>query len=172
LPFAWAVRPCLRIHTVCWTGSIAWRRILRDPGNAIAGGIDLAGLFPRYIYIRRGAIIIFVAAWIVQPWQLINRASTFFAVLSSFLIILAPIMGIMVCDYHILRKRTIRLSHLYRTQISSYYFSGGLNWRAIPAWICVWAPIIGRLIVSVRGDLNPPRALVQIYYLAFLLGKY
>lgn len=31
-------------------------------GNAVAGGIDLAGLFPRYINIRRGAIITFVAA--------------------------------------------------------------------------------------------------------------
>ncbi|KAI4661981.1 uncharacterized protein J4E78_004771 [Alternaria triticimaculans] len=42
-------------------------------GNAVSGGIDLAGLFPRYINIRRGAIITFVAAWVVQPWQLINR---------------------------------------------------------------------------------------------------
>lgn len=32
-------------------------------GNAVAGGIDLAGLFPRYIDIRRGAIITFMAAW-------------------------------------------------------------------------------------------------------------
>ncbi|UKZ78994.1 hypothetical protein TrVFT333_006745 [Trichoderma virens FT-333] len=30
-------------------------------GNVIAGGIDLAGLFPNYINIRRGAIITFVA---------------------------------------------------------------------------------------------------------------
>jgi hypothetical protein len=30
----------------------------------VAGGIDLAGLFPRYIDIRRGAIITFVAAWV------------------------------------------------------------------------------------------------------------
>lgn len=34
--------------------------------NTITGGIDMAGLFPRYIDICRGAIITFVAAWIVQ----------------------------------------------------------------------------------------------------------
>jgi NCS1 family nucleobase:cation symporter-1 len=139
-------------------------------GNAIAGGIDLAGLFPRYIDIRRGAIITFVAAWIVQPWQLINRATTFIAVLSSFSVFLAPIIGIMATDYYMLRKRRIRLTHLYRTIDSCYFFWRGFNWRAIPAWICGWAPTIGGLVVTVRGDVSPPRALVQLYYMAFLVG--
>jgi NCS1 family nucleobase:cation symporter-1 len=141
-------------------------------GNAIAGGIDLAGLFPQYINIRRGAIITFVAAWIVQPWQLINRATTFIAVLSSFSVFLAPIIGIMTCDYFLLRKRKIRLTHLYRTEDSCYYFWNGVNWRAIPAWICGWAPTIGGLVVTVRLDPSPPRPLVQLYYLAFFIGKY
>lgn len=140
-------------------------------GNAIAGGIDLAGLFPRYINIRRGAIITFVAAWIVQPWQLINKATTFVAVLSSFSVFLAPIIGIMACDYYLLRQRRIRLSHLYRTHDSSYYFAKGFNWRAIPAWICGWAPTIGGLVVTVRGDMAPPRPLVQLYFMAFLIGE-
>jgi NCS1 family nucleobase:cation symporter-1 len=139
-------------------------------GNTVAGGIDLAGLFPRYINIRRGAIITFVAAWIVQPWQLINRATTFIAVLSSFSVFLAPIIGIMTCDYYLLRKRRIRLSHLYRIHDSSYYFSKGVNWRAVPAWICGFVPTIGGLIVTVRQDVNPPRALVRLYYMAFLIG--
>ncbi|XPS93568.1 hypothetical protein M3J09_002913 [Ascochyta lentis] len=140
-------------------------------GNAIAGGIDLAGLFPRYIDIRRGAIITFVAAWIVQPWQLINRATTFIAVLSSFSVFLAPIIGIMATDYYLLRKRRIRLSHLYKTIDSCYYFRSGFNWRAIPAWICGWAPTIGGLVVTVRGDMSPSKALVQLYYMAFLIGR-
>jgi NCS1 family nucleobase:cation symporter-1 len=111
-----------------------------------------------------------VAAWIVQPWQLINRATTFIAVLSSFSVFLAPIIGIMSCDYYLLRRRRIRLSHLYRTRDSSYYFSGGFNWRAIPAWICGWAPTMGGLVVTVRGDANPSRPLVQLYYMACLIG--
>lgn len=139
-------------------------------GNAIAGGIDLAGMFPRYIDIRRGAIITFVAAWIVQPWQLINRATTFIAVLSSFSVFLAPIIGIMACDFYLLRRRRVQLSHLYKTRGSSYYFWKGLNWRAVPAWIFGWAPTIGGLVVTVRGDPNPPKPLVQLYYMAFLIG--
>ncbi|USP77070.1 ncs1 nucleoside transporter family protein [Curvularia clavata] len=139
-------------------------------GNSIAGGIDLAGLFPRYIDIRRGAIITFLAAWVVQPWQLINRATTFVAVLSSFSVFLAPIMGIMACDYYVLRKRKVRLTHLYRTEHSSYYFFKGFNWRAIPSWLCGWIPTIGGLVVTVRGDAEPSRTLLELYYMAFLIG--
>lgn len=61
--------------------------------NAVAGGIDLAELFPRYIDIRRGALLTFCAAWVIQPWQLINEAATFVAVLNSFAVFLAPIIG-------------------------------------------------------------------------------
>jgi NCS1 family nucleobase:cation symporter-1 len=55
---------------------------------------------------------------------------------------------------------------------SSYSFWKGVNWRAIPAWVCGWAPTIGGLVVSVRDDMDPPRALLQLYYMAFLIGQY
>ncbi|KAI0125872.1 uracil permease [Xylariales sp. AK1849] len=139
-------------------------------GNAVAGGIDLAGLWPHYINIRRGAIITFVAAWVVQPWQLVNRAVTFILVLSSFSVFLAPIIGMMAADFYILRKRKIRLSHLYQSHNTSYWYWHGVNWRAIPAWLCGWAPTVGGLVVSVRGDMDAPRALPELYYMAFFIG--
>jgi len=139
-------------------------------GNAVAGGIDLAGIFPRYIDIRRGAIITFVAAWIIQPWQLINRAATFVTVLSSFSVFLAPLMGVMIADYFFVRHQKIKLSHLYRSEHSDYWFNKGFNWRVIPCWIAGWAPTIGGLIVSAGGMTNAPRALFQLYYTAFFTG--
>ncbi|TIA75011.1 NCS1 nucleoside transporter family protein-like protein [Aureobasidium pullulans] len=139
-------------------------------GNAVAGGIDLAGLFPRYLDIRRGAILTFVAVWVCQPWQLVNKAATFVSVLSSFSVFLSPIMGVMVVDFYLLRKGRIQLSHLYRTKDTSYWFTKGVNWRAIPAWMCGWAPTIGGLVVTVGGSSSPPRGLVKLYYMAFLVG--
>lgn len=141
-------------------------------GNVIAGGIDLAGLFPNYINIRRGAIITFVAIWVVQPWQLINTASAFINVLSSFAVFLSPIMGIMATDFFLLRHRKIQVSHLYRPYDSSYWFWHGINWRAIPAWLCGWAPTIGGLVVTSNGANNAPRAIYQLFYMAFLIGRY
>lgn len=139
-------------------------------GNAVAGGIDLAGIFPRYVDIRRGAIITFVAAWIIQPWQLINRAATFVTVLSSFSVFLAPLMGVMVADYFFVRRQKIRLSHLYRSENSDYWFTRGFNWRVMPCWVAGWAPTIGGLIVSAGGMATAPRPLFQLYYTAFFTG--
>ncbi|KAJ0109435.1 hypothetical protein J7T55_000360 [Diaporthe amygdali] len=139
-------------------------------GNAVAGGIDLAGLFPHYIDIRRGALITFVAAWICQPWQLINRAATFVSVLSSFSVFLSPIIGIMAVDFLVLRRGKIRLSHLYRTNDTAYWYFHGINWRAIVAWPCGWAPTIGGLVLTAGGNKDGPKALYQLYYMAFLVG--
>ncbi|KAG9200810.1 hypothetical protein G6514_006666 [Epicoccum nigrum] len=139
-------------------------------GNAVAGGIDLAGIFPRYIDIRRGAIITFTAAWIIQPWQLINKAATFVTVLSSFSVFLAPLMGVMVADYFFIRRQKIRLCHLYRPEDSDYWYTHGFNYRVIPCWIAGWAPTIGGLIVSAGGMSKAPAALFQLYYTAFFTG--
>lgn len=139
-------------------------------GNAVAGGIDLAGIFPRYIDIRRGAIITFTAAWIIQPWQLINKAATFVTVLSSFSVFLAPLMGVMVADYFFIRHQKIKLSHLYRPEGSDYWYTHGFNWRVMPCWIAGWAPTIGGLIVSAGGMSKAPAALFQLYYTAFFTG--
>lgn len=139
-------------------------------GNAIAGGIDLAGLVPRYIDIRRGALLTFFAAWIIQPWQLINRAATFIAVLNSFSVFLAPIMGVMVCDYYFLRHQRLKLSHLFTPIASDYWFWHGVNLRVIPCWLAGWAPTIGGLIVSAQGKKDAPKAIYELYYIAFFIG--
>ncbi|KAJ7462167.1 permease for cytosine/purines, uracil, thiamine, allantoin-domain-containing protein [Mycena latifolia] len=138
-------------------------------GNAVAGGIDLSGMFPRYINIRRGAVITFMAAWICQPWQLVNQATTFLTVISSFSVFLAPMMGIMSCDFFILRKQRIKLTDLYELH-GSYYFWHGINWRAIPAWLAGWAPTIGGLWATAGLHSDAPRPLFQLYYLSFFLG--
>lgn len=141
-------------------------------GNAVAGGIDLAGLWPHYINIRRGAIITFVAAWVVQPWQLVNRATTFIQVLSSFSVFLSPMIGLMAVDFYLLRGRKIRLSHLYNPNTSSYWYWKGANWRAIVSWVCGWIPTIGGLVATVNSDTNASRAWFELYYMAFFIGEH
>ncbi|RDW65142.1 uracil permease-4 [Coleophoma crateriformis] len=139
-------------------------------GSAISGGIDFAGLFPRYIDIRRGAILVFILCWIVQPWQVVNGSATFITAISSFSVFLAPMMGVMACDFYILRNRKIQLSHLYRTKDTVYWYWHGFNWRAIIAWVCGWAPTIGGMIEVVNAPPDPNRTLYELFYLAFFLG--
>lgn len=101
------------------------------PGNAIAGGIDLASVFPKYINIRRGAYITAILSPIVNPWRLVNTATIFLSVLSSYGVFLAPMTGMMTAHYVLVAKNKMKVEDLYRADKSSiYWYSYGVNWRA------------------------------------------
>jgi NCS1 family nucleobase:cation symporter-1 len=101
------------------------------PGNAIAGGIDLASTFPRFINIRRGAYITAIVSPIVNPWRLVNTATIFLTVLSSYGVFLAPMTGMMTAHYLIVSKSKMKVEDLYRANKGSiYWYTSGVNWRA------------------------------------------
>ncbi|KAJ6610397.1 permease for cytosine/purines, uracil, thiamine, allantoin-domain-containing protein [Mycena sp. CBHHK59/15] len=112
-------------------------------GNAVAGGIDLSDMFPKYINIRCGALVTFMAVWIGQPWQCVNQATMFLTVISSLSVFLLPIMGIM-CEFFVLRRQRIKLTDLYELR-GSFYFWYGFNWCAGSAWVAGWALTVGGL---------------------------
>lgn len=45
--------------------------------NSVAAGMDLTTLWPKYINMRRGSIIITFVGIAVVPWNFVNKASTF-----------------------------------------------------------------------------------------------
>lgn len=101
------------------------------PGNALAGGIDLAAVFPKFINIRRGAYITAILSPIVQPWRMVDSAAIFIAVMSGYSVFLAPMTGMMVASYYIVHRQKIDIDDLYRGHSSSrYWFTKGVNWRA------------------------------------------
>ena len=134
------------------------------PGNALAGGMsllltfswplgitlltsstgfDLAATFPRYINIRRGAYITAAISVACNPWKLVNTATTFLAVLSSYSVFLGPMTGLMISSYFIVNRCKIKVDDLFIGDSSSiYWYTYGLNWRAIvavrsfPHWTC------------------------------------
>ncbi|KAI0641784.1 NCS1 nucleoside transporter family [Trametes meyenii] len=142
------------------------------PGNAVSGGIDLSGLLPKYINIRRGAYITAVLGIVICPWKLLTGASVFLTVLSSFAVFLGPLTGVMVSDYLIVRRKKLRLSHLYMPNPSSiYYFTYGVNFRAIIAWICgVWPLMPGFINAVSRRPIGISEGWTHLYDLAWLLG--
>lgn len=58
--------------------------------NAFSAGMDMAGLCPSFINIRRGAYIGLVLSIAMCPWQLLSAASTFISVLSAYSVFLGP----------------------------------------------------------------------------------
>lgn len=104
------------------------------PGNALSGGFDLAATFPRYLNIRRGAYITAVVSVVVNPWRLVNTATTFLTVLSSYSVFLGPMTGLMVANYLVVSARKVKVDDLYRgDRTSIYWYTAGFNWRAAVA---------------------------------------
>ncbi|KAL3957547.1 hypothetical protein ACCO45_008125 [Purpureocillium lilacinum] len=140
--------------------------------NSVSCGMDMAGLWPRYINIRRGAYIMAIIGIAIQPWQLLTTAAKFLAVLSGFGVFLAPATGILLADYLVVRRRKLRLNDLYvgdRTSI--YWFRSGFNWRAFAVFLMSCWPLLPGLVATVNGYTDVKyQGWVRLYNLTFLVG--
>lgn len=104
------------------------------PGNALSGGFDLAATFPKYINIRRGAYLTALFSIAVNPWKLVNTATTFLSVLGSYSVFLGPMTGLMISSYFVVNRRKINIDDLFvGNKDSIYWYTMGINWRAIVA---------------------------------------
>ncbi|KAI0325978.1 NCS1 nucleoside transporter family [Cubamyces sp. BRFM 1775] len=142
------------------------------PGNALSGGIDIAGLLPKYIDIRRGAYITAAIGIAICPWKLLTGTSVFLTVLSSFSVFIGPLTGTMVSDYLLVRRKKLRLTHLYMPSASSiYYFTYGVNIRAVISWACgVWTLMPGFISSVSPTPLGVSEGWSHLYDLAWPLG--
>lgn len=124
--------------------------------NGFAGGMDLAGVFPKFINIRRGAFLTALLSWVVQPWNFYNTSSTFINVMSSFGVVVTPIIAIIAADFHVIRRAKIPLRDLYTTALDgTFYFTRGFNFRAIITWLVTTIPGIPGIAASVQVTKVP-----------------
>ncbi|KAG1834861.1 permease for cytosine/purines, uracil, thiamine, allantoin-domain-containing protein [Suillus variegatus] len=140
----------------------------------VVGGMDLAALCPRYIDIRRGSLIIAIIGICINPWKIMNTANSFISAISGYAVFLGPLTGIMFADYHLLRHRRIKLSHLFLPQIGSDYwcaFWHGLNWRAPITWVLgVWASLPGFCASVTPVSVIVSDTWVHVYFLSWPLS--
>ncbi|KAI1484960.1 NCS1 nucleoside transporter family protein [Biscogniauxia mediterranea] len=139
------------------------------PGNALSGGFDLAAVSPRWINIRRGAYIVAIFNPIVNPWRLVNTATTFLSVLSSYSVFLGPMTGLMVANYILVSRWKVNVDDLYRADTSSvYWFTYGVNWRAPIAWLVGAVPCMPGFVAAVDTSVSVPDGLTELYYLSYI----
>ncbi|KIW90261.1 uncharacterized protein Z519_08905 [Cladophialophora bantiana CBS 173.52] len=140
--------------------------------NSVSTGMDMAGLCPKYINIIRGSYIMAVIGIATQPWQLLSTADKFLKVLSGFGVFMAPATGVMLADYHVVRRTKLKLNDLYTGDSSSiYWFNKGVNWRAIVAFFSgVW-PLLPGLVGTVNGITDASFVgWIRLYNLTFIVG--
>ncbi|SCV03873.1 LAMI_0H11628g1_1 [Lachancea mirantina] len=122
--------------------------------NGYACGMDLAGIFPKYINIVRGTLFVQLISWVVQPWTFFNTSSAFLNSMTSFGIFTTPIMAINVVDYYVVRKTRIAVSDLFTMDPNgAFWFYHGFNLRAIFALTVGVALGLPGLVFSINTKL-------------------
>jgi NCS1 family nucleobase:cation symporter-1 len=102
--------------------------------NLVSPSYDFSNTFPRLISFRTGGIITAIIGILIQPWYLISNPNIYiFTWLGFYGGATGAIAGVLIADYWWVRKTTLKLADLFRTDGGAYRYASGWNWRALVA---------------------------------------
>jgi cytosine/uracil/thiamine/allantoin permease len=81
--------------------------------NVIAPANAFSNLFPKRISFRVGGVIAGLIGILICPWWLMDEVSGILIFVSG---LLGPVLGILLADYFVVRKRALNVNDLYRVQ--------------------------------------------------------
>jgi len=104
--------------------------------NFVPPAYDLANLIPSKINFRMGGLITSVAAFFVGAlWVSVISNIGIAGFVNTLGAILAPVYGIMICDYYLVKKQKLDIQQLFSSEPGSkYYYLNGWNQRALIAF--------------------------------------
>jgi len=103
-----------------------------NPGaNLLNPSYTLCNLLPGKVDYIKSVIIVGFIGLIAQPWKVSGNLLNIMGLISAAL---APVAGILICDYFVLRKRQININTLYNSH-GYYKYSQGINPAAILSYI-------------------------------------
>src|SRR6266852_4656628 len=119
--------------------------------NVVSPANDFSNLWPRRISFKTGGVITCFMGIAIMPWKLLDNYKTFiFGWLGGYAAFLGPVAGIMICDYWLIRKRSLLVDDLY-LRGGVYEYSGGFNWKAVGALVLGAAvALVGLVIPPLR----------------------
>ena len=116
--------------------------------NVIAPANAFSNLAPKKINFAWGGIITGVIGILICPWLLLNEISGILIFISG---LLGPVLGIMLSDYYLVRKKTIQLAELYKSD-GAYSYVLGFNPAAMVALVVgVFVAIIGYFVPALEA---------------------
>ena len=139
--------------------------------NVIAPSNAFANVFPKKLDFRRGGIITGIIGIIICPWWLLDEISGALIFVSG---LLGPVLGILLCDYFIIRKKALNLSALYQTD-GEYSYRSGFNPAAMIALVIgVLVALIGYWIpeLSFLYNLSWFTGFMIAFILYYVLFKF
>ena len=138
--------------------------------NVIAPANAFSNLNPKKISFRTGGIITAILGIVFCPWWIMEEIKPILIDVSA---ILGPVLGIMICDYYWIRRKTVNLGDLYRRK-GSYSYSYGYNIAAILAFVIgVSFAGIGKFVESLRFlyDISWFTGFIVSFFLYYLLMR-
>ncbi len=105
--------------------------------NFVPPAYDLANLIPSKINFRIGGLITAVFGFIIGGlWVSTITKMGLFPFVNTLGAILAPVFGIMITDYYIIKKQKIDVDDLFSDSKSGkYHYNDGFNGKGMLAWV-------------------------------------
>ncbi len=126
--------------------------------NIIAPANAIANVMPQKLNFRTGGVIAGAIGIITCPWWLADDIGSILVFVSG---LLGPVLGVLLCDYYLIRNKTLAIHELYK--ISGEYSFGGSGFNKA----AMYALIAGVLIALV-GFWIP--SLSYLYSLSWFSG--
>jgi NCS1 family nucleobase:cation symporter-1 len=109
--------------------------------NVIAPSNAFSNLWPKKISFKMGGTITGIIGILIMPWWLLNEISGFLIFVSG---LLGPVLGILIADYYVVRRKKLELAELYKEDGIYSYGKTGFNKAAMIAlFLGVFVALIG-----------------------------
>jgi nucleobase:cation symporter-1, NCS1 family len=120
--------------------------------NIVSPSYDFSNAWPRKISFRTGGLITGVIGILIQPWELLsNPESYIFTWLGTYGGATGAIAGVLIADYWFVRRTSLRLADLYKSN-GAYTYVRGWNWIAV---VSLLAGILFAIGGSYSGNGKP-----------------
>ncbi|KAK9473942.1 permease for cytosine/purines, uracil, thiamine, allantoin-domain-containing protein [Dipodascopsis tothii] len=139
--------------------------------NSVSAANDMNCLWPRYINIRRGQIIVAtLGSWALTPWNILTSGSAFLSFMSGYSVWLGPMVGVLISDFYLVHKKKYNVWELYDLNGIYRYNRWGTNWRAAVAFTCGWVPLLPGFIPTINSKINVAEGMTDLYYIGYFWG--
>ncbi|KAF7320233.1 NCS1 nucleoside transporter family [Mycena kentingensis (nom. inval.)] len=178
----WNNRAAAFFAAFCWGLAVIATNI---SANSTAVGNDLTIVFPKYVNIRRGQYICAILGLATCPWIIQNSAASFTSFLyasglflsvsyaassGGYSIFLGPICGIILSDYFIYRRKHIDVASLFQRQTSEYWYTYGVNPRAVAAFFFALIPTLPGFVAKVNNKVKVPLGATYLFSIVWPIG--
>ena len=103
--------------------------------NFIPPAYDLANLIPSKINFRTGGLITAGFGFVIGGmWVAVITKMGIFPFVNTLGAILAPVFGILITDYYIIKNEKLDVKALFKDGKGKYYYNDGFNYKAMLAW--------------------------------------